>query len=211
MTGIGTLKDARSVGVEWIKSATVVARLLVGVMITLTLVSCARASDSRIEDAPVLTPASAKARSIEIQRQVRAFIPEDAIESNDLPPIDGSFEFALLQCAPILSEGHTKEGDDSVTVQYPGTFAVRIDSDDSSELVANGVYNQVRSELAREDAEASTLDTNRQFAPVTTSDGYQVLISLAHDGDTGTDLLVVDVWSPCFIPEGGTLPPGDRI
>uniref|UniRef100_UPI000A58E7D1 hypothetical protein n=1 Tax=Gulosibacter bifidus TaxID=272239 RepID=UPI000A58E7D1 len=61
-----------------------------------------------------------------------------------------------------------------------------------------------------------TSENNNTIDPVDppyiySPDGYQIAVRSEQVPDTDIESVQIVVWSPCFIPEGGTLPPGRKI
>ncbi len=177
---------------------------------TLSMLSgCAAAPSSPDEDPIVMTPESAKARSVELQHEVLEVMPKEYFTENDLPGIDSGTTHRLLKCAPILDEQYAKS--DTKLVQYPGMFAVNLNVGVPLEKAAEETYRAAARELGAPGTNVEAEANDFYYPPIKTEDGYSIIISFTEVGDSPKDNIVVDVWSPCFIPEGGTLPPGRKI
>ena len=193
---------------------------LYALLLPLVLASCADLPDSSEgvsgntdqskDEYATLHPEDAKSRSVELQHQVLDLMPRQDFEGNNFPDIDADIKHRLMKCAPILSEEYYQE--EAEAVQYPGVFVVRLDEGASKEEVAKKTYRSVVAELGMADADVgASPDDYGSYPRVTTEDGYLITISFTHSEDTPAGEVWVDVWSPCFIPEGGTLPPGRKI
>ena len=170
---------------------------------------CSQVRPESSKEYPTLQPEVAKARSIEIQHEVMSLIPEEYLTGNDLPSIDADIKHVLYKCSPILSEDYSR--DETVLVQYPGMFAVSLDVGAPLEEVAEVTYKSTARELGLPETDVDAELSGFYYPPIETEDGYSIIISLAEVDNSPKDQLAVDVWSPCFIPEGGALPPGGKI
>ncbi|MFD2675443.1 hypothetical protein [Gulosibacter bifidus] len=149
-----------------------------------------------------------KERSLELQREILDVMPPEAIKGNSLPG-PGELEFTLLECEPIFSnENDSNAGQQAV--QYPGTFAVELNDEAQGSDIANAIL-------------ADTLESLPELSPVnegdspglgvnlSTSDGFIISIDTVRPKGSKSAVVQVDVWSPCFYPSEGTLPPGSQV
>ncbi len=182
--------------------------VLVGVLALSVFAGCTHRVQGA-QDIPVMNVFDAKRRSLEIQRKIETFVGHDVASENDFQSPDEEYEFTLLNCAPILSEQYSKA--DGNAVQYPGMFAIKLDRGVVGTDVIKDVYKQVVREYGQESVTQVALEDDGSAPIIYTRDGFQVRLALFWDNDAAAHILTVDVWSPCFIPEGGTLPPGRKI
>ena len=173
------------------------------------LVGCA---ESQGQDAPTVTmrPTEARDRSLALQREIIEMIPAEDREDNFLPGVDGEPR-KLYFCKPILSEEYYQDsGTDVEAVQYPGRVFVAVDRDASVDTIVLNINERLSQRDGWTSERRGTIDPEDPpyiYSP----DGYQIAVRSDPVPDTDIDSVQIVVWSPCFIPEGGTLPPGRKI
>ena len=173
------------------------------------LVGCA---ESQGQDAPTVTmrPAEARDRSLALQREIIEMIPAEDREDNFLPGVDGEPR-KLYFCKPILSEEYYQDsGTDVEAVQYPGRVFVALDPGVTARDIVLDINDRLRSQEGWTGSDVETMDP--EDPPyVYSPDGFMIAVRAERVPDSDIESVQIVVWSPCFIPEGGTLPPGRKI
>ena len=166
-------------------------------------------SSGRSEEYPTVRLEDVRDRALELQHRVYELMPKEAIEGNDLPTIEELGPQPVSSCRSYLDEGYA--GPDDKSVYHTRWLSVKVDLDASADEVAEETYRAVVLDLGLPGSDENALPSGNSYPLVQSEDGFNILISKTEIADEQHDQISVAVASPCFIPEGGTLPPGDRI
>lgn len=94
---------------------------------------------------------------------------------------------------------------------YSGSFSVSIDLDAPAEDVAKETYDALVVEFGTASSGDEVDPSGGIYTAFRTADNYRILVSCTEVDNSPRDAVSVDVSSPCFIPEGGTIPPGREM
>lgn len=192
----------------FMNSARVASGLMMGMIIVLSLSGCSRVHDAD-NDPPEMRLEDVKARSMELQHQVHDLMPQEDFEGNDLPGIEERSIHPISKCASYFDENYADQ--DVNAVYYSGSFSVSIDLDASAEEVAKETYDALVAELETATSVDAVNPNGGIYPAIRTTDNFRILVSWTEVDNSPRDAVSIDVTSPCFIPEGGTLPPGRKM
>ncbi len=177
-------------------------------LVSVLLAGCGGAH-APVATTPIADAYDMKDRSLEIQRQIADLFPEEYTTKNELEGPDEDFETTLLKCKPILSEEYWNSEDDNDGVQYTGGFTVRLDDGAPVAQIVDQIYQDIIHSPDIELLEEFIPDTPTEDDTLYTTDGYEIMLSYVLPEESSRHIVLIYVWSPCFIPE--TMPPSRKI
>ena len=183
--------------------------VLMAPLLVALLTGCDSTARPPVATTPIADAYDMKDRSLEIQRQIADLFPEEYTTKNELDGPDESFERLLLKCKPILSDDYWNSEDDNDGVQYTGGFTVRLDGGAPVAQIVDQIYQDIIHSPDIELLEELIPDTPTEDDTLYTTDGYEIMLSYVLPEESSRHIVLIYVWSPCFIPE--TMPPSHEI
>lgn len=157
-----------------------------------------------------MRPEDAKSRSIALQREIIEMIPEDVREENFLPGVSEEPQ-RLYFCESMLAERKYEDANaEDQGLQYPGRVFVALDPGVTARDIVLDINDRLRSQEGWTGSDVETMDPENP-PYVYSPDGFMIAVRAERVPDSDIESVQIVVWSPCFIPEGGTLPPGRKI
>ena len=183
--------------------------VLMAPLLVALLAGCDSAARPPVATTPVADAYDMKDRSLEIQRQIAERFPDKYTTKNELEGPDEDFKMTLLKCKPILSEEYWSSEEDNDGVQYTGGFTVRLDDGAPVAQIVDQVYQDIIHSPDIDIVEELIPENPTEDDTLYTADGYEIMLSYVLPEESSRHIVLIYVWSPCFIPE--TIPPSHEI
>ncbi len=183
--------------------------VLMAPLLVALLAGCDGGDHSPAATTPVADAYDMKDRSLEIQRQIADLFPEEYTTKNELEGPDEDFKMTLLKCKPIISDEYWNSEGDNDGVQYTGGFTVRLDEGAPVAKIVDQVYQDIIHSPDIDIIEELIPENPTEDDTLYTADGYEIMLSYVLPEERSKYIVLIYVWSPCFIPE--TMPPSHEI